>query len=683
MAHYKAHEAQDWAWQTLKGQWSTLITPFTAEGDLDEAGLRRNLRHVRSLGTRGAGCTWGMGEFWSLTHDERVRVMDVVAEEAAGRWPVAAHVTHTSARETVDLAKHAEDAGFDLLVVAAPYMEAKTEDQVVEYVRTLSDNTNLAVMFYNSPQFGIVMSPHGLKRICQLPQVVGVKEASFNQQLSIETHLSLGKDYVISTPDEWIYPFAQDLGFQQQVMFANTSDWRFDTPECNNYVQFIEKASVGDYDDDFYEKRLRRLKELSDTWWTRTMDKNGGALPVAMVKYWGELMGMAGGPTRQPLPQLTDAEKAQLKEELMPLKPKPPTSSVSVQPRAAWLTGNNLFATGMLLMVSVQDVAEALEAERGGADVVDVKNLQEALVGSGHPTTVRQVRAQIQPENHVSVTLGVVPNQAGTVAMAAYAAAVMDATSVKVGFMQADYDMAVEVLRESRRAMEGYNTKLVGSLFADNLLYEGGIDPHLMVQLAKDGECDGFLIDTLIKDGRNLFDFLSESELRDIVLEGKKLGLSTALSGHLKMDDLDELARVNPDIVGVRGAVCASGDRGRAVAWESVAEFKRQLDLRKSGAVSVRPEAYVPGGNGNGHAPVVSNGGGWVVIDGRGKSCAGVIAALAKQTEADRHSLVEAILGDALNIFDVMLWTEKEGHIFVNRRDEGDGSVRVLIQPQA
>ena len=560
-------------------------------------------------------------------------------------------------------------------------MEAKTEDQVVEYVRTLSDNTNLAVMFYNSPQFGIVMSPHGLRRICELPQVVGVKEASFNQQLSIETHLSLGKDYVISTPDEWIYPFAQDLGFQQQVMFANTSDWRFDTPECNYYVQFIEKASVGDYDDAFYEKHLRRLKELSDTWWTRTMDKNGGALPVAMVKYWGELMGMAGGPTRQPLPQLTSAEKAQLKEELMPLKPKPPVSSVSAQPRAAWLTGNNNFATGMLLMVSVQDVEEALEAERGGADVVDVKNLQEALVGSGHPTTVRQVRAMIQPENHVSVTLGVVPNQAGTVAMAAYAAAVMDATSVKIGFMVTDYDVAVEVLRESRRAMEGYNTKLVGSLFADNLLYEGGLDPHLMVQLAKDGECDGFLIDTLIKDGRNLFDFLTEAELRDIVLEGKKLGLSTALSGHLKMDDLDELARVNPDIVGVRGAVCASGDRGRAVAWESVAEFKRQVDLRKSGAINVRPDLYEP--SGNGHAPVISSGGGWVVIDGRGKSCAGVIAALAKQTEADHHSMVEAILGDALNIFDVMLWSEKEGHTFINRRDEGDGSVRVLIQPKA
>ena len=75
-----------------------------------------------------------------------------------------------------------------------------------------------------------------------------------------------------------------------------------------------------------------------------------------------------------------------------------------------------------------------------------------------------------------------------------------------------------------------------------------------------------------------------------MVLHGKELGLSTSLSGHLKLQDLDELARINPDIVGVRGAVCASGARDRGVAWESVANFKRELDMRKSGEVHVHHE---------------------------------------------------------------------------------------------
>ena len=390
------------------------------------------------------------------------------------------------------------------------------------------------------------------------------------------------------------------------------------------------------------------------------MDKYNGALPVSMVKHWAQLMGLAAGPPRLPLIDLTLQEKSQLREELEPLKPRVPAPAVAAQPRPAWLDGNNNFASGMLLMVSVQDVDEALEAEQGGADVVDVKNLQEALVGSGHPSIVRQVRGIIPVEKHVSVTLGVVLNQPGTVAMAVYAAAQMDATSVKVGFQRADYDSAVTVLQESRRALEGFNTKLVGSVFADNELYPDGLDPNCMVQLAKDGECDGFLIDTLTKDGRNLFDFMSESTLRDIVLQGKELGMSTALSGHLKIRDLDELARINPDIVGVRG-----------VAWEAVAEFKRQLDLRKSGEISVH----------KGAPPVSSNDGGWVVIDGRGKSCAGVIAAISYQMETDRQSFVEAILADALNIYDLIVWAETSGHQLLTQRKDVDGSVRVLIKP--
>ena len=205
------------------------------------------------------------------------------------------------------------------------------------------------------------------------------------------------------------------------------------------------------------------------------------------------------------------------------------------------------------------------------------------------------------------MTLGVVPNQAGTVAMAVYAAGVLDATSVKVGFMRTEYEQAVEILLECREALEGFDTKLIGSLFADNPLYDG-LEADHMIDLAQAGKCDGWLIDTLTKDGRNLFDFIPEAELRDMVLAGKNVGMSTALSGHLKMDDLDELARINPDIVGVRGAVCQKGDRVAAVHREAVGEFRRQLDLRKSGQISVR-EAHIMAGNGaKGNSSDDSNG---------------------------------------------------------------------------
>jgi len=263
--------------------------------------------------------------------------------------------------------------------------------------------------------------------------------------------------------------------------------------------------------------------------------------------------------------------------------------------------------------------------------------------------------------------------------MAVYAAAQLNATSVKVGFVKAEYDTAVEVLREARHALEGSETKLIGSLFADNHLYDG-LDPHLVVQLCRDGQCDGLLIDTLTKDGRNLFDFMSEAELREVVIQGKMLGMSTALSGHLQIDDLDELARINPDIVGVRGAVCSTGDRTRSVAWEAVARFKRELDRRKSGEINVHATGRSNGGNGGGNGANGSQDG-WVIVDGRGKNCAGVLSALTQQVETTPQSFVEALVGDALNIHDVIEWAERNGHHVLTQRADADGTMRLLIQP--
>ena len=243
---------------------------------------------------------------------------------------------------------------------------------------------------------------------------------------------------------------------------------------------------------------------------------------------------------------------------------------------------------------------------------------------------------------------------------------------IKVGFMKTEYNLAVETLLASKEALSGTETKLIGSLFADNSLYDG-LDPHLMIDLAKAGECDGFLIDTLTKDGRNLFDFMTESELREMVFAGKELGISTALSGHLRIQDLDELSRINPDIVGVRGAVCAVGERTNGVHHEAVGEFRRQLRLRQSGEIDVR----APGAN----ALQDGASNGWTVIDGTGKTCASILAALTEQVTNDPGSFVEVIMPDVLNTYDVIVWAEKGGHNILTQRKSPDGSSRLLVQP--
>jgi len=330
----------------------------------------------------------------------------------------------------------------------------------------------------------------------------------------------------------------------------------------------------------------------------------------------------------------------------------------------------------MLLLVSVQNVNEAKQAIKGGADIVDVKNLQEALVGSAHPNIFKDVKKIAPDPIHSSLTLGVVPDQIGTVAMAVHAAGLLKATSVKVGFMKTEYNLALETLLACREALAGSNTMLIGSLFADNLIYEGGLDPSLMVDLSVEGKCDGFLIDTLVKDGRNLFDFIPESELKDMVMSAKSRGLSTALSGHLKLSDLDELSRINPDIVGVRGAVCSKGDRDEGVYWEAVNHFKSELDKKSEGYafpenISVDKVLNQTKGEIKGE----------VIIDGKGKSCAGIIAALSEQISIDKTSIVEVIIPDKLNTYDVFLWAKNDNHSIMNQHTDDDGNLRILVKP--
>jgi hypothetical protein len=141
------------------------------------------------------------------------------------------------------------------------------------------------------------------------------------------------------------------------------------------------------------------------------------------------------------------------------------------------------------------------------------------------------------------------------------------------------------------------------------------------------------------------------------------------------MSDLDELARVNPDIVGVRGAVCAKGEREEGVYWESVAEFKRQVDLRKSGEVDVLDGAVATNG-------AATNGASdWTVIDGTGKTCAGILAALEEHIGVAPKSYVEVIIPDVLNTYDVIVWAERGSHEVLTQRRDENGSLRMLIKP--
>ena len=105
---YRKAEAKEAARAQFRGVWAAITTPFTPDGAVDEAGLRRNMRYYTDgLHVEGVFCTGVMGEFWSLTRDERRRVVEIVVEEARGKCLVIAQTGHHSTEETVAHTRHA------------------------------------------------------------------------------------------------------------------------------------------------------------------------------------------------------------------------------------------------------------------------------------------------------------------------------------------------------------------------------------------------------------------------------------------------------------------------------------------------------------------------------------------------------------------------------------------------
>ena len=230
----------------------------------------------------------------------------------------------------------------------------------------------------------------------------------------------------------------------------------------------------------------------------------------------------------------------------------------------------------MKLLISSTDEKEAVEAIAGGADIIDVKNPKEGALGANFPWIIRRIR-EITPRNvEVSCALGDMPNLPGAVSLAALGAATTGVDYVKAGlYGLKKQEEAVYLMQGVTRAVKDCNSsiKVVTTGYADAKRV-GSVNPMLIPDIAHKAEADIAMIDTAIKDGKNLFAFLTINQLRRFVDAAHDYGLKAAFAGSLKKEDLPAVYALGADVVGLRGAACTRGDRvyGR-VTRETVREL--------------------------------------------------------------------------------------------------------------
>ncbi|MDR0900585.1 MAG: (5-formylfuran-3-yl)methyl phosphate synthase [Methanobrevibacter sp.] len=231
----------------------------------------------------------------------------------------------------------------------------------------------------------------------------------------------------------------------------------------------------------------------------------------------------------------------------------------------------------MLLLISPINNEEAIEAIEGGADIVDVKNPKEGSLGANFPWVIKDIRKMTPDDMLVSATLGDVPYKPGTVSLAAMGALVSGADYIKVGlYGTKDYNEALEVMKGVVKTVKDENPDsiVVASGYADAHRV-GAVDPKLIPKIAKESGSDLAMLDTAVKDGKTLFDYLNINELQVFVDEIHSYGLKSALAGSVKKEQLKPLYDIGCDVVGVRGAACTGGDRNNGkINRSAVSELK-------------------------------------------------------------------------------------------------------------
>ena len=217
----------------------------------------------------------------------------------------------------------------------------------------------------------------------------------------------------------------------------------------------------------------------------------------------------------------------------------------------------------MKLLISPINKKEALEAIAGGADIIDVKNPKEGALGANYPWVIKQIK-ELTPKNlEVSCTLGEVGNFPGSVSLAALGAASLGVDYIKVGLngIKTEED-AVFLLQNACRAAKEFNPKIkiavAGYADAEKI---GAINPLLIPEIAHTAKVDVAMIDTSVKDGKNLFDYLSPRQLKKFVDSAHGFGLEVALAGSLRKQDLTVVYGLGSDIAGLRGAACTNSNR--------------------------------------------------------------------------------------------------------------------------
>lgn len=188
---------------TFEGVFTALITPFTEKGAIDEDALRALIDFQIKEGVSGLLPMGTTGESPTLSHEEHIRVIELVIEQTEGRVPIIAGSGSNCTQEAIEMTMQAMECGADASLQVAPYYNKPTQEGFYRHFTAIADKVDIPIIVYNIPgRSGKNIENDTMLRISEHPNIVGVKEASGNLSQMMDLIYRKKDDFVVLSGDD-------------------------------------------------------------------------------------------------------------------------------------------------------------------------------------------------------------------------------------------------------------------------------------------------------------------------------------------------------------------------------------------------------------------------------------------------------------------------------------------------
>jgi len=187
----------------FRGCGTAMVTPFRADLSLDEDALRRLIRRQIAGGINFLVPCGTTGESPTLTHEEHLRVVEITIEEAKGKVPVLGGAGGYDTRKVIEMARDIQRLGADGILSVTPYYNKPTQEGLYHHYKAIASAISLPIILYNvPPRTNVNIEPATLRRLAEIENIIGVKEASGNIAQMTQVMQQVPEQFIVLSGDD-------------------------------------------------------------------------------------------------------------------------------------------------------------------------------------------------------------------------------------------------------------------------------------------------------------------------------------------------------------------------------------------------------------------------------------------------------------------------------------------------